>query len=73
MSVKQRIAIVFLLLSSISLMGQNTMRVHYKNGTEQDILISEVDSVTFVERVVPDEEVSLIGSWLWGNREAVYY
>ena len=73
MSVKQRIAIVFLLLSSISLMGQNTMRVHYKNGTEQDILISEVDSVTFVEKVVPDEEVSLIGSWLWGNREAGYY
>jgi len=73
MSVKQRIAIVFLLLSSISLMGQNTMRVHYKSGTEQDILISEVDSVTFVEKVVPDEEASLTGSWLWANREAGYY
>ena len=73
MSVKQHIAIVFLLLSSISLMGQNTMRVHYKNGTEQDILISEVDSVTFVEKVVPDEEASLTGSWLWANREAGYY
>lgn len=54
-------------------MAQNTMRVHYKNGTEQDILISEVDSVTFVEKAVPDEDVSFIGSWLWGNSEAGYY
>lgn len=73
MSVKQCIAIVFLLFSSISLAAQNTMRIHYKNGTEQEILISEVDSVTFVEKVVPDEDVSLIGSWLWGNSEAGYY
>ena len=73
MKFKQFISISILLLCSGSHVAQNTMRVHYKNGTEQDILISEVDSVTFVEKVVPDEEVSLTGSWLWGNREAGYY
>lgn len=73
MNLKKNIAIVFLLLISISLAAQNAMRVHYKDGKEQDILISEVDSVTFVEKVVPDVDISLIGSWLWGNHEAGYY
>ena len=73
MNVKKNIAIVFLLLISISLAAQNAMRVHYKDGKEQEILISEVDSVTFVEKVVPDVDISLIGSWLWGNHEAGYY
>ena len=49
------------------------MRVHYKDGTMQDISISEVDSVTFVEKDAPDNEVSLIGDWLWGNKNAGYY
>ena len=73
MKIKQFISLFFLLLCSGSHVAQNTMRVHYKNGTEQDILISEVDSVTFVEKAVPDEDVSFIGSWLWGNSEAGYY
>ena len=60
MNVKKNIAIVFLLLISISLAAQNAMRVHYKDGKEQEILISEVDSVTFVEKVVPDVDISLI-------------
>ena len=73
MKIKQFISLFFLLLCSGSHVAQNTMRVHYKNSTEQDILISEIDSVTFVEIVVPDEDVSFIGSWLWGNSEAGYY
>lgn len=54
-------------------MAQNTMRVHYNDGRELDISISQIDSVTFVEEVAPEEEVSLIGSWLWGNVEQGYY
>ena len=72
-NVKRRIAIVVLLLSSISLAAQNAMRVHYKNGTEQDILLSEIGSVTFLEKAVPNEEVTIVGNWLWGNHETGYY
>lgn len=49
------------------------MRIHYKDGTIQDILISQIDSLTFVEKENEEEEVSLIGSWLWANKEAGYY
>jgi hypothetical protein len=54
-------------------MAQNTMRLHYKDGTEQDISISQIDSITFVDKGVSEENVSLIGSWLWGNKDAGYY
>jgi hypothetical protein len=40
---------------------------------EHDVPISEIDSVTFVEKAMSEEDVSLTGSWLWGNREAGYY
>ena len=56
-----------------SIMAQDVMRVHYKDGTEQDISISQIDSVTFVEKKIPEESVSLTGSWLWGSKERGYY
>lgn len=62
-----------LLLCTVSLVAQNTMRIHYKDGTEQDIAIARLDSVTFVEGATSDGEVSLLGSWMWGNTEAGYY
>ena len=51
------------------------MRIHYKDGTEQDIAISQVDSITFVEKNGHDEEenMTLAGSWLWAKKEAGYY
>lgn len=60
---------------SFPIVAQNTMRIHYKDGTEQDIAISQVDSITFVEKDSHDEEknVTLIGSWLWAKKEAGYY
>lgn len=68
---------LLLLLCSVTLMAQNTMRVHYKNGREQDISIEQVDSVTFVKgddtASDPVEDISIIGSWLWGNLEQGYY
>ncbi len=70
---KRFIYIFILLLCSVTLMAQNTMRVHYKDGTNQDITISQVDSVTFVEKAAPEESVTLTGRWLWGNFEAGYY
>ena len=53
------------------------MRVHYKDGREQDIPIEQVDSVTFVKgddtASDPVGDISIIGSWLWGNLEQGYY
>ena len=57
----------------LNLSAQNNMRVHYKDGTELDIPIAQIDSVTFVEKDTPEEEVSLTGTWLWGNIDAGYY
>lgn len=69
--------ILSLLLCSVTLMAQNTMRVHYKDGREQDISIEQVDSVTFVkgDDTASDSvgDISIIGSWLWGNLEQGYY
>lgn len=68
---------LLLLLCSVTLMAQNTMRVHYKDGREQDIPIEQVDSVTFVKgddtASDPVGDISIIGSWLWGNLEQGYY
>lgn len=58
---------------SIVSSAQNNMRIHYKGGAVSDIPIEEIDSVTFVKRDTPVEEVTLIGSWLWGNQEQGYY
>ena len=73
MNRQRTIHILALLLCSATLMAQNTMRVHYKDGREQDISITQIDSVTFVDREAPEEAVTLTGSWLWGNRDAGYY
>lgn len=64
-----------LLCCILPIASQNTMRIHYKDGTAQDIFISQIDSITFVEKDNYDEEeyVTLTGSWLWANKEAGYY
>jgi len=55
--------------------AQNTLRIHYHNGSHSDIAINRIDSLTFVETQdqLPDEEATLTGSWLWGRQEAGYY
>ena len=67
--------IASLLCCTLPIAAQNTMRIHYKDGTEQDIFISQIDSITFVEKDIYDEEEdgTLTGSWLWANKEAGYY
>lgn len=58
---------------SIICSAQYNMRIHYKGGAVSDIPIEEIDSVTFVKKDTPVEDVTLIGSWLWGNQEQGYY
>ncbi len=68
-----KIVFTICLLFSFSALGaQNTMRVHYKDGMKQDIAISKVDSITFIE-ISGNEEMSLIGEWFWGSTEKGYY
>lgn len=67
--------IALILCHSIPIVAQNTMRIHYKDGAEQDIAISQIDRITFLEKDSQDEEenVTLAGSWLWAKKEAGYY
>ena len=58
----------------IDLQAQSTMRVHQKNGTKMDVVVEDVDSVTFIKGTdVVGTESELIGNWLWGDVEAGYY
>ena len=71
---KRTIIILCCLLGlSIACSAQNQMRIHYKGGAVNDIPIEEIDSVTFVQADTPAEDVTLIGSWLWGDVEQGYY
>lgn len=65
--------ITSMLFYSATVLAQNAMRVHYKDGTIQDIPVVQIDSVTFVDNEEVWEEISLTGNWLWGNQEAGYY
>ena len=58
---------------SIQSVAQNTIRIHYKNGSICDFPICEVDSITFSEGNVEEQEPKLLGAWLWGDVKAGYY
>lgn len=70
---KTLLGIILLLLCNVPLLAQNTMRVHYGNGSQQDISLSQIDSVTFVSKEAPEETASLTGIWFWGKTGAEYY
>ena len=62
MEVKHHIAIVVLLLSNISLVAQNAMRIHYKSGTEQDVPMKVVGSLCFPNDSIPVDNVHVCSS-----------
>ena len=57
----------------MSAYAQNTLRIHYKNGTTADVTIADVDSLSFIEKTSEPATATLAGSWFWGNVEAGYY
>ena len=57
----------------MSAYAQNTLRIHYKNGTTADVTIADVDSLSFVEKTSEPATATLAGSWFWGSVEAGYY
>ena len=74
--VKMERLIILLILSVFfchNLNAQNTMRINYKDGSVYDTPIECIDSITFVEKTEELHEASLIGEWLWGNKEKGYY
>lgn len=67
--------IIVLSLLCVSVWAQNTLRIHYKDGTWVDIPINTIDSLTVVEgegETMP-VQATLAGSWLWGGMEQGYY
>lgn len=71
-----RTVVVFFFLLDLPLVcqAQNTLRIHFKNGGHSDVAIEQVDSITFIKGDdTPAAEVSLVGTWLWGNQEQGYY
>lgn len=58
---------------SIQSVAQNTIRIHYKNGSICDFPICDVDSITFIEGNAEEQEPKLLGAWLWGDVKAGYY
>ena len=71
---KRTIVILCCLLGFVPIcQGQENMRIHYKNGTLNDVPIEQIDSVSFVEGSVFPAEQELEGSWFWGSQEQGYY
>lgn len=73
----RKVLIIASLLVAQMLNAQNTMRIHYKDGTRGDVPIAQIDSITFVDgEGGGGEEVQvkeLTGSWLWGSVTQGYY
>ena len=70
---KRLFVAICLTVLCMSVFAQNTLRIHYKNGTTADVTIADIDSLTFTETTSEPATVSLAGSWFWGNVEAGYY
>lgn len=70
---KRLFVAICLTVLCMSVFAQNTLRIHYKNGTTADVTITDVDSLTFIEKTNETATVSLAGSWFWGSVEAGYY
>lgn len=71
---KPNYVLLYLISLSLACPAQTHMRIHHKGGGHSDVAVGQIDSITFVNGSdIPDNEGSLVGSWLWGNSEAGYY
>lgn len=72
--IKTSVLVALLSWICIATDAQTHIRIHHKGGGHSDVTIEQVDSITFVDGSdIPDNEVHLVGSWLWGDAEAGYY
>ena len=75
-TLKMNKSLIVILLTCFAVLhttAQNTMRIHYKSGDVEDIFVERVDSITFLDKNQDQQEVSLVGEWLWGSKEKGYY
>ena len=71
---KKAIIVIYCLLGLISVcQAQNHLRIHYKNGTQADVPLAQIDSITFVEGSSVPAEPKLESSWFWGSQVQGYY
>lgn len=74
LKMKKAIIVIYCLLGLISVcQAQNHLRIHYKNGTQADVPIAQIDSITFVEESSATPEPKLERKWFWGSQEQGYY
>lgn len=74
MQFKRFLVLLGLAIGVIGIHAQTHMRIHHKGGGHSDVPIEQMDSITFVDGSdLPDNEASLMGSWLWSDTEAGYY
>lgn len=66
--------LLFMLAVTLQSRSQINMRIHLNDGGHSDVPIEQIDSITFVNGEYEHiEEVSLTGSWLWGDASSGYY
>ena len=71
---KKRLACVFIsILVSFFFCSksdaQNIMHINYKDGIVHDVPIERIDSITFIEKEVEEQNETLVGEWFWGSEE----
>jgi len=55
----------------MGILAQNTLRVNYNNGTQADIPLADIASLSFVNTTT--DTATIVGSWLWGSLSEGYY
>ena len=45
------------------------MHINYKDGIVHDVPIERIDSITFIEKEVEEQNETLVGEWFWGSEE----
>ena len=71
---KRFFSVSFLFAVCLYSSAQSHMRIHHKGGGHSDVLIENIDSITFIDgNYLPTDNASFTGSWLWGDTEAGYY
>ena len=74
LKMKKAIIVIYCLLGLISVcQAQDHLRIHYKNGTQADVPLAQIDSITFVEGSSVPAEPKLESNWFWGSQEQGYY
>lgn len=66
--------LILALLLTVTVAAQNSLRIHYHDGTHSDIPLNSIDSISFIDSsTTPADEATLTGTWVWAQRDMGYY